>query len=305
MTTNEMWHIAGIGALGGLLVGSFCQRGQAVHLLLKNDEQLAHYQHSKLTVISDKDVFTYNPPAIDIDNLHNESIDYLLCCVKAYDITTLLIRLKHHLSAKSIVILIHNGLGVIDEINAQLPQLRIISGICTIGAYCEKPFTVRAFLDGNIHLGRVSGQFTQQEIKMICSVFQSAPPSFQWEEDISRIMWEKFAINCSVNILTVLLNCKNGALLTHVELLEKMTLEVAEVISAYGVLMSAANLLLQVTHLLNKVADNYSSMYKDVQNNRPTELPYLNEHLIKLAQQKNIATPLNIELLNQFYAKPY
>ena len=118
-------------------------------------------------------------------------------------------------------------------------------------------------------------------------------------------MWEKFSLNCSVNILTALLNCKNGDLLTHVELLKKMTHEVAEVISAYDVAISANNLFIKVTNLLHRVADNYSSMYKDVQNNRPTELHYLNEHLIKLAHQKNIPTPFNLQLLNQFKANVY
>ena len=85
----------------------------------------------------------------------------------------------------------------------------------------------------------------------------------------------------------------------HVELLKKMTQEVAEVLSAYGFSMSADNLFLKVTHLLNKVANNYSSMYNDVKNKKPTELEYLNNHLIKLAQQKNIATPVNIEISQQ------
>ena len=223
----------------------------------------------------------------------------MLCCVKAYDTTKLLLQLSHRLNEQSIIILIHNGLGVAEEIKTKLPQLRIISGITTMGAYLEKPFTVRAFLDGKIHLGAVVGQFTTHEIETICVAFQTAKLPYQWEDNISNMMWEKFALNCSINILTAVFNCKNGDLFMHVELLKKMTQEVAEVLSAYGFSMSADNLFLKVTHLLNKVANNYSSMYNDVKNKKPTELEYLNNHLIKLAQQKNIATPVNIEISQQ------
>ena len=47
---NLTWHIAGVGAMGGLLAGHFSESGQAVHLILKSAEQLAVYQSTQLTV---------------------------------------------------------------------------------------------------------------------------------------------------------------------------------------------------------------------------------------------------------------
>jgi 2-dehydropantoate 2-reductase len=300
MTTNPIWHIAGIGALGSLFAGRFCNAGLTVQLILKNEQQLINYQQSALTLIDNAHVFSCQPPATIIERLDNQPIKYLICCVKSYDSTTLLMQLRHRLNEESIIILIHNGLGVIDEIKTNLPHLRLISGITTIGAYLEKSFTVRAFLDGKTHLGAVVGQFTTHEIERICSVFQESKLPYQWEENISTMMWEKFALNCSINILTAVFNCKNGDLLMHVELLKQMTQEIAEIINAYNIMMTADDLFFKVTHLLKKVANNYSSMYKDVNNKKPTELEYLNKHLMKLAQQKNIATPINIEIVQQF-----
>jgi 2-dehydropantoate 2-reductase len=291
-------YIAGIGALGSVLAASFCRSDYPIHLLLKK-HQLSSYNESELTMINGDEKYSCYPPAMDIADI-NEPIDFLVCCVKAYDITTLLMRLKNSLHQHSIIILIHNGLGIVDEIKMQLPQLRIISGICTIGAYLEEPFTVHAFLEGKVHLGRVLGQFKAQEVEFISTAFQQANLPYQWEDDIETMMWEKFALNCSINILTALFNCKNGDLLLHGELLEKMTDEIAQVISAYGMSISGKDLYIKVIQLLKRVGNNYSSTYKDMQHKRRTELPYLNGHLIKLAQQKKIPTPVNIELWNQF-----
>ncbi len=300
---SPTWYIAGIGAMGGLLANRFTYAGHKVNLLLKSEAQLLTYQQSKLTVMTENSEFSCHPPAIDIEHLNNTCIHYLICCVKAYDVTKLLLRLAPHLNEKSIIILIHNGLGVIDEIKAQLPKLRIISGSSTIGAYLESPFTIRAFLDGNLYLGDSVGQFKGEQIETIRTTFQAAKLPFQWEEDIGTMLWEKFALNCSVNILTALLTCKNGDLLHHIDLLRQITHEIAQVVNAFDHSMSTEQLFLKVTRLLQSVGNNYSSMYKDVRNNRKTELRYLNEHLIALAQQKKIATPFNIELLKQFYAK--
>lgn len=296
------WHIAGIGAIGTLLAASFSQRAVAVNVILKNNHQLAVYEQHQLSVITEKATYTAHPRAINLEQI-DEPIHYLLCCVKAYDATQLIMRLKPNLHKNSIIILMHNGLGVLDELKHQLPQLRIIFGLTTIGAYLEKPFSVRAFLDGAIYLGRVSGEFTTDEITMICSAFQAANLPCRWEKDIHNKLWEKFAINCSINLLTVIHACKNGDLRPHDGELKTITQEIAHVLNAYDVPVTQPELFNIVTHIINITANNYSSMYQDVQNKKPTELHYLNEYLVKLARQKNILMPFNNELLKQFYSK--
>ena len=291
--------MAGLGSLGSVLTTHFYQSGHDVRLLLKNERQLNTYHHTGLIVNNGVSTLCCHPPAINIEHVNNP-IHYLVCCVKAYDILSLLTHLKPQLNKQSIVILIHNGLGVLDEIKTQLPELRLIAGVCTLGAYFEKPFTVKAFMDGFVYLGGIAGHFSDNDIKDICTTFQDATLPVQWEENIEEKMWEKFALNCSVNLLTALLSCKNGDLLKESEPLQKITHEIAQVMSAYGHPLSSNDLFIKISELLNRVGDNYSSMYIDVQKNRPTELAYLNEQLIKLAQEKKIPTPFNHALVSEF-----
>lgn len=289
--------------MGTLLAGSFCHKENTVKLLLKDEHQLGVYQNAPLTICTEQGTYTSHPQAINIQHIGDETISALICCVKAYDVTQLLMRLKSNLNENSIVVLMHNGLGVLDEIKAQLPQLRIIFGVNTLGAYLEKPFSVRAFLAGNIYLGSLVGQLTPNEVNVICNGFAHANLPYVWDENIQNRMWEKFAINCSINLLTALHGCKNGDLQFYDDELKQITIEVAEVISAHRFPITPAELLARVTHVVNITANNYSSMYKDVQNKKPTELRYLNEYLVKLAQQKNMGAPFNTGLLNQFYMK--
>jgi len=301
VNTDSGWYIAGIGAMGTLLAGRLCQANHNVTLILKNQQQCANYQDSPLTLTVNHDTHASQPKAIAIQDIGNEPIQVLVCCVKAYDVMPLLMRLKSNLNERSIVILMHNGLGVLDEIQTQLPELRIIFGVSTLGAYLEKPFAVQAFLEGKIYLGSLAGKFTLNEIHAICKNFQDAGLPYIWEELIPNRMWEKFAINCCINLLTALYGCKNGDLLLHEQALTQIATEVAQVVSLYGFPVTATELLEHVTQVINMTANNYSSMYKDVQNKKPTELHYLNEYLVKLAQQKKTDIPFNAELINQFY----
>ena len=293
---SPTWHIAGVGALGGALASYFSKSGQSVNLILKTAEQLALYQHTSLTV---NDIVCH-PQAIDIEHLDKQPIDHLICTVKAYDITALLSRLKQQLTEKSIVILIHNGLGVLDEVIQQLPHLRIISGVSTVGAYLDQPFSVRALLAGKIYLGAAIGQFTPEEINTICIAFEKASLPFEWDDRIPLRMLEKFAVNCCINLLTVLFNCKNGALGQHPEIVKSLAHEVAEVLSQHGLHMTGMALLTKVTAIIQSTANNYSSMIQDVRRHKPTELPYLNEYLVKLAKLQQIKTPVTNQLLKAF-----
>jgi len=302
MKTNE-WTIAGVGAMGSLLAGHFCEAGHDVKLLLKNQDQLDTYETESLTLHLDDHVITHHPQAQAIEHVQNESIDRLLCCVKAFDATSLLLQLKDQLHEKSIVIMLHNGMGVLEEIQSQLPDLRIISSISTFGGYLDKPFSVKSSLQGDCVLGPAIGHFTDSEIESVCASFQEAKLPYRWDNHIQTRIWEKFALNCCINILTALWDCKNGGLMEHTKSLKKLALEVSTVICAYGVLLSPEDLLERVLALIEKTADNYSSMYMDIQRGQGTEIDYLNEYLTYLAQQKNIETPFNNTLLNQFYVK--
>lgn len=295
------WVIAGIGAIGGLLAAHFHQSGLQTRLILKDNNALKQYKASSLSILSQREAITCQPEAIDLEHIAPTPIKNLISCVKAYDTAPLLQRLKSHLNEDSRIILIHNGLGVVEEIKAQRRDLRIVSGISTLGAYKEKPFRIKAFLEGCLTLGASLGHFNDKDIKEICAAFAKSGLPYQWTDNIHDLAWEKFAINCSINVLTVMFNCRNAGLLAHKEPLRRMTFEIAQVLAAYGLRLSADDLLSSVIDVIDMTGDNYSSMYKDVQCCRPTELPYLNERLIQLAGQKNMDLPFNREMVKRFH----
>lgn len=303
LNKEHLWYIAGLGAMGTLFATHWCRGGEAVHLLLKDDEQLARYQQSQLTINSEQFNFNCHPPATAIKSEDGMPIDYLLCCTKAYDIVPLLRSLKARISPNTIIILIHNGVGVLDELREQLPQLRIISGITTLGAYAEQAYTINGFLGGSLYLGETRGRFSVSEVQLITHAFKKAALTCQWLDNIYPLIWEKFAINCSINLLTALFSCKNGSLLKHEDLLKQVLAEVVAVFNADNIQCSLDDLSLKVTATLQNTAGNYSSMCQDIRKQRRTELHYLNAYLVRRAQQLSIDTPVNSSLLNDFFTR--
>ena len=300
INNNTFWYVAGIGAIGSIIAANLCRGLQPVKLLLKNEEQLEIYRKSQLSITTDS--FSYEDhPLACLASTVSQPIRYLICCTKAYDVLPFLKSVSSFLSKKSIIILIHNGIGVIEEVNAEFPYLRIISGITSIGGYLEKPYSVRAFLNSPLYLGETIGHYSSEEISYIKNAFNNSFLELEWTNCIDTLIWNKFAVNCSINILTALFLCKNGLLLQHSELLTQLTQEISIVLQALKVNISSGDLLKNVINAIQNTADNYSSMYKDVMRGRSTEIHYLNCRLIELAQEKNLPTSVNCSLVEQFY----
>lgn len=294
------WYIAGIGAIGTIIAANLCRGNEAVNLILKNEEALSLYNNCGLRVTTGPVSFTCYPPALTRSAI-NTPIHRLICCTKANDVTKLLLSLRERLTAESIIILIHNGMGVLDEIKVQLPELRIISGITTLGGYLEYPYSVQAFLKGNTILGETQGHYSENEIQLIKDTFRRCKLNVEWVGYIYDFIWDKFSINCSINLLTALFSCKNGELLTRNDLLKNLTQEIALILNAHAKEVTAEDLLSNVLTVIKNTAGNYSSMHQDIKKNRLSEIHYLNAYLLQLAEQKKIEVPLTKNLLTRFY----
>jgi 2-dehydropantoate 2-reductase len=300
MEQTRVWHIAGVGAMGTIIAASFCRGQQTVELILKSEDTVSFYNSFGLRIVADSMQFKCHPKAVAYNSIETP-IQRLICCTKAYDVSNLLFSLRDYLTKESIIILIHNGMGVLGEIKMQLPELRIISGITTVGGYLTEPYSVQAFLKGSTILGETLGHFTEEEILNIKEAFNKSSLNLTWTETINELIWDKFSINCSINLLTALFSCKNGELLHHADLLKNVTQEIALILSAYDKDIVADSLFAKVCTVIENTAGNYSSMNQDIKNNRLTEIHYLNAYLLQLAEQKNIPAPLTKDLLTRFY----
>ena len=124
----------------------------------------------------------------------------------------------------------------------------------------------------------------------------------QREVDMRRRLWRKFAVNCAVNALTVLHDCRNGELLTRPAATAELTAlceEIATVLEALPRAPAIGPLWPQVVSVLEASAANVSSTLQDVRAGRPTELGWLNGWLLALAGEQGLECPRNRAIARQ------
>ncbi|KZZ86943.1 2-dehydropantoate 2-reductase [Ascosphaera apis ARSEF 7405] len=287
--------------------------------------------------------------------LDEEPIDNVILTCKATQVEKALKSIAHRLLPTSTIVFLQNGMGIIDEVNEKIfsdPSMRpnYISGITTHGFYRVEPFkavhtgmgvTALAVTHTNSYIAGVEEvRHTQDETDpSIPTAKKTGDNNYELHSHTSRYLLsllcrtpaltataldktaiitsqlEKLAMNCVINPLTVLFNCKNGDLLQsfNVARMQRLILiEFAAVVRAMPELQGLPGLSVRFSPerlrklavgLERTTAENTSSMLQDVLGGRETEIDYINGYIVKKGDELGIRCVANYMVMQAVLAK--
>jgi len=280
------WHVLGAGSLGTLWATRLFRAGLPVRLILRDQARLQAYQDAGgLTLVEQNQTSFHAIPAETVDS--HGPITRLLVACKAYDAQKAVAQLAPRLVPDAELILLQNGLGSQDAVAACIPQARCIFASSTEGAFRDGDWRVVFAGHGYTWLGDAghpSPPFWLDDLSA------SGIPH-EWSADILTRLWRKLALNCAINPLTVLHDCRNGGLLQHHCEVATLCAELTELLERCGQPAAAQNLQQEVERVIQATAANYSSMYQDVANQRRTEISYLLGHACNVAARHRLNLP--------------
>ncbi|RRV06008.1 putative 2-dehydropantoate 2-reductase [Pseudomonas sp. v388] len=284
---SEVWHVVGAGSLGGLWATRLARAGHRVRLILRNDERVQAYQAAggRLTLVEEDRVRSF---AIEAQTAASpEPIVRLLVACKAYDAEQAVALLAPRLAPRAEVILLQNGLGSQDAVAACVPHARCIFASSTEGAFREADWRVVFAGHGHTWLGDPDNPAPPGFLTALAD----SGISHEWTPDILTRLWRKLALNCAINPLTVLYQCRNGGLLEHRGEVATLCAELAELLACCGYPAAAHQLHEEVLRVIQATASNFSSMYQDVAHRRRTEISYLLGHACDAARRHHCPVP--------------
>ena len=299
---STTWHVLGAGSLGTLWAARLARAGLPVRLILRDHRRLASYQTANgLTLVEQGVAHTY--PVVGETSDSPGPIHRLLVACKAYDAQEAVAQLEHRLVPDAELILLQNGLGSQDAVAAQLPQARCIFASSTEGAFRESDWRVVFAGHGYTWLGDAR----HPTPPLWLDDLQAAGIPHEWSTDILTRLWRKLALNCAINPLTVLYQCRNGELQDHQCEVATLCAELADLLECCGQPAAAEDLHSEVERVIQATAANYSSMYQDVAGARRTEISYLLGYACQAAARHQLSLPhlqqLQARLVRQLSAR--
>ena len=290
------WHVLGAGSIGCLFASALHRAGCDTTLILR-DEKLTRERGSATVRIAAHKNITEIPLPISTP-AGVEHISHLLVTTKAYDAGAALASIAHRLDENSHILVLVNGMGVLPELEAAHPGLKFYGATTTEGAFRTSRWEI-------VHAGTGITKIGRGAVKKTPVWFEDwsrLSVSCVWEEDIEAALWQKLAVNCAINPMTALFRCNNGQLLSRGDLAGQLAAlcdEISTISAAAGQTATADGLYQRVGDVIEKTADNRSSMLQDVLAGRSTEIEYISGYLVGVARRLQLPAPLNEDLLTK------
>lgn len=285
------WTVLGCGAIGGLIACQLQQAGVPIQLLPRKP-QASH----TISLISNGRESRYQFAVAG-----ETPVEQLILATKTYQSEAAVDAVRDRLSDSAIIIVLQNGMGTADWLQSQLPNAIVMGATTTHGAYRESPERIVHAGAGTTWLGPLQSAHRS----MAQSVYQqwadlNAP--VEWDPNILQRLWLKLAINCAINPLTVIFDCRNGELLQIPAALNMMDAIVAEFVQVYNAAFGVQppqDVLITVKQVAENTANNISSMRQDILQGQPTEIGAINAYLVAQGKQLGIACPSNEAVIQQ------
>lgn len=263
------WHVLGAGSLGLLWAVRLASTGAPPTLILRNHHSLDSYARAGGVRLARVPPGRFALPAQTADA--HEPIRRLILACKAYDAEAAIATIAHRLEPGAQVLLLQNGLGSQAAVARQIPAARCILLSSTEGAFRESPFSVNFAGHGHNWLGDPGNP---EPPDWLPELDQAGIP-WQWTPAILARQWHKLAVNCAINPLCTLYNCRNGGLLEHLDEVAGLCDELTRLLQRCAPGEPPGNLFEAVRQIILATADNHCSMLQDVQRRQRTEISYL------------------------------
>ena len=350
-TTPGTIYILGTGSVGKLvahaLVGTPCQ--STVRLLFHREDRLEEWyrQGCSIEVIRDglPDVrrkiraeFAKSPKDLPFFARKKQRTIYLLVvAVKGPETLSAISRVAYRLTRYSTILFLQNGMGILDELNEKvftnpLTRPHYMLGIISHGVYSNSRFSVTHAGTGTIALGTVprypskwsertnpnQNVLRPRTSQFLLRTFTRTPALsatiFEYSE-LAQLQLEKLVVNCVINPLTAILDCKNGELLASdgvTRIMRILVSEISLVIRSLPELQSTPNIqsrfsaaeMEELTVRMAKMtALNYSSMCQDLRAGKSTEIDYITGYIVRRSKEVGIKCVMNEFLMRMVNEK--
>ncbi len=317
---REMMKIAifGAGSTGCYLAGELLMAKLDVSLICRERIKRSIIDNQGITLTSYQGLHQKVMPnalltEVDTDTPRFDLIFVTLKCHQVSEISEQLLQLSHQ---QSTIVLMQNGLGSLDEIKQALANISaqprlLIQGIT--------PFNVLQKDHATFHKG-TEGEFTfanSPHTQAIQQAMLSAGLSCTLAEDMAPIIYGKLLLNLN-NALNAITDVPIKQQLSQKQTRKLLSLAMKEWLSVcqkaclplaqftkvkpqwLPLILSLPDSLftLLAKQMLDIDPQARSSMWEDIQANRKTEIDYLNQAVVKLGQQHQVATPVNAAIVS-------
>ncbi len=280
--------IAGNGAVGRVLAWRLARGGVQVIRLGHEPGGL----HVRLSDLETGEALAPLQALDSVSRLPDGSL--VLVTVKAFQLEAMLRRLEPKLTGTELLVLCQNGLGIGELARKVLPRARFARAVVWFGAIARGESKVELRGQGRVDLA--SGDDEAPELRLLAEGLRRGGQEVSEAGVWGELEWRKALLNVTLNACCALVGVPNGAALEDPDLkalAQSLLNEALAVARACGLGWDEDQEARAVWQAIRRTAENENSTLQDLRAGRPTEIPWLNGELVRMAEKCGISASLH------------
>ena len=288
--------IFGAGAVGGYFGGRLAQAGEDVVFIARGEHLQAMRAHGLRVDSINGDFVLQSVNATD-DPAQAGSVDVILVCVKAWQMTEAMQAMRPMMHPQTFVVPLENGVEAPSQLAAGLGKEHVLGGLCGLFTFIAEPGHIcHVGTDPFIRFGELDNRLSERVERLRLTFDRASGLTAEIPPDIHVSMWQKFIFITAFGGVGAVTRAPIGVLRGQPgtrQMLEQTIGEIYDVGRARNVALSNNVIGKTMEFMDNLAPDSTASMQRDIMNGRPSELEFQNGAVVRLGQEAGVETPVN------------
>ncbi|HUR90121.1 MAG TPA: 2-dehydropantoate 2-reductase [Ramlibacter sp.] len=279
--------VMGAGAVGCYFGGMLARAGHDVTLIARPQHVEAinrdglrmdtktFDEHVRLKASSD-------PAAI-------KGAQLVLFCVKSGDTEAAGMQIKPYIGTEAVVLCLQNGCDNDQRLRTVLTEPEVAAAVVYVGTEMLGAGHVKHHGRGELVIDPV------RNIPDLARAFEAAGIPTQVSDNVRGQLWLKLILNCAYNAISAIARKPYGETVPGVgvkDVMRDVVDEALAVAKAEGVNVPG-DVDAAVRRIVETIPQQYSSTAQDIIRGKPTEIDYLNGHIVRRGKELGVKTPAN------------
>jgi 2-dehydropantoate 2-reductase len=294
-----------IGIIGGgsigLLLAHYLMINHEVHVYVRSDKQMNTLLREGLIFEKEKQCIN-EAIRVSLFSNWNAEEELTIIAVKQYQLSPVIEKIKNSNKVKcSTLLFLQNGMGHLKLLH-KLRAKTILLGTVEHGAIKVKENHVKHTGEGLINVAFFRGKDNSELSRLLEMPTRCFPIIFQ--TDYNEMLVQKLIVNAVINPLTAVLSVTNGMLLENPHyyyLFKEYFNELTKVLN----IRNKEETFKYLEDICRKTSANRSSMLKDLDENRPTEIDAILGFVLEEAKDKQLNAPFSENFYHLIKGKEY
>lgn len=287
MTQSLKVAVMGAGAVGCYFGGMLARAGHDVTLIARPQHVEAIERHGLRMETKTFDEHVRLKASSDAGAVRGA--DLVLFCVKSTDTESAGAQIKPHLGPDALVLCLQNGVDNADRLRGVLTGNSVAAAVVYVATEMKGAGHLKHHGRGELVIEPAN---TSQAV---AQAFIAAGVPADVSSNVRGALWLKLILNCAYNAVSAIAQKPYGEAVKGEgvwDVMRDVVNECIAVAKAEGVDLPG-DVHAAVAKLVETIPAQYSSTAQDIARGKPTEIDYLNGHIVRRGEALGIATPAN------------